>query len=156
MSPRLFLLRAVEPGLALLPGYMISDSARVMLMAIAGQESNWANRAQVGGPARGYWQFEQAAVEAVLSQTSSLAQAVLDTCNIPITDAMTAIQYNDPLACAFARLLLWFDPAPLPMIGNVTAGFDYYQRCWRPGKPDAARWRTIYPTAASTCTAGIL
>ena len=153
MSPRLFLLRVVDPGLSLLPSYMTSDAARIMLMAIATQESNIAARAQVGGPARGYWQFESAGVEGVLKQTPMLAQAVLNTCDVPLTDAFSAIEYNDPVACAFARLMLWFNPAPLPPIADVTGSWNYYCHCWKPGKPDESRWPAAFATAVSTVNA---
>jgi hypothetical protein len=154
MSPHLFLLRAIEPGLSLLPSYMTSDAARVMLMAIAIQESNIAARAQIGrGPARGYWQFEPAGVEAVLKQTPALAQAVLSTCDIPLTDASSAVQYNDPVACAFARLILWFETSPLPAIGDTSGSWHYYCRCWRPGKPDENRWPMAHATAVNTVAA---
>jgi hypothetical protein len=154
MSPRLFLLRVIEPGLSLLPNYMTSDAARVILMAIAIQESNIAARAQIGGPARGYWQFESAGVEAVLKQTPSLAQAVLDTCDIPLTSAAAAIEYNDPVACAFARLMLWYDAAPLPPVSDTAGCYEYYLKNWRPGKPDESRWPTAFATAISTVSAG--
>ena len=36
MSPRNFLMRAVEPGLSLLPGYMVCDQACVLLTAAVG------------------------------------------------------------------------------------------------------------------------
>jgi hypothetical protein len=150
LSPRLFLLRCIEPGLTLLPGYMVSDAARVMLLSIAGQESNWEKRAQVNGPAKGYWQFEPAGVEAVLKQTATIAYGLLETSNVPVTDAFAAIQYNDPLACAFARLLLWFDSSPLPAIGSASEAFEYYVGCWKPGKPDKTRWGPAYSTACST------
>src|SRR5688572_796908 len=46
---------------SLLPPKMESDAAKVMLLAIAFQESGCRYRYQlVGGPARGFWQFEQA------------------------------------------------------------------------------------------------
>ena len=122
-------------------------------MAIAIQETNIAARAQIGGPARGYWQFESAGVEAVLKQTPSLAQAVLDTCDIPLTSAAAAIEYNDPVACAFARLMLWSDPAPLPPVANVAGCYDYYLKNWRPGKPDESRWPAAFETAISTVSA---
>ena len=150
MSPRNFLLRCVEPGLALLPAYMTSDMARVLLMAIAGQESGWSARAQVGGPALGYWQFEQAGVDGVMSVTASLAAAVLSTLDLLRPNAYAALEYNDPLACAFARLLLWSDAAPLPAIGDAAGGWDYYVRNWRPGKPDQTRWGPAYATAVQT------
>ena len=43
----------------LLPAKMDSPQARAMLKAIALQESRFEHRKQIGGPARGFWQFEQ-------------------------------------------------------------------------------------------------
>ena len=156
MSPRLFLLRVVEPGLQLLPGYMVSDAARVMLMAIAGQETNWSARIQANdGPARGYWQFEPGGVAAVLNDPRAApivatAAATMDLAGFP---AYTVIQYNDQMACVFARLLLWSDAAPLPAIGDANGSWNYYSRCWRPGKPDDTRWGPAYSMACSTVSA---
>ncbi len=159
MSPRLFLLRVIEPGLALLPTYMVCNQSRVALMAIAGQESNWAARQQVGGPAVGYWQFEESGITEVIAKQGHLVQVVLGTLDIPILDlpvpaAHAAIQYNDPLACAFARLLLWSDPEPLPAIGDTATCWQYYERLWRPGKPDVTRWAPAYAMAVSTVASG--
>ena len=157
MSPRLFFLRCVEPGLALLPGYMVSDQARVALMAIAGQESNWAARTQGNdGPARGYWQFEPAGVAGVSNDTRTgpLLAATLSTLDLVGSSPYTVIQYNDPLACVVARLLLWSDPAALPAIGDANGCFDYYVRNWKPGKPDQTRWGPAYATACSTVASG--
>src|ERR1044072_5855205 len=139
MSPHLFLLRAVEPGLSLLPGYMTSDCAKIWLMTIAGQENNLIARKQMGGgPATSYWQFEQAGVNAVMKSQAKLAEGLLATCDIDPSEAHAALQYNDAVACAFARLLLWSDPAPLPLASDVAAGYALYLRTWRPGRPDAA------------------
>ena len=156
MSPRNFLLRVVEPGLSLLPGYMVADQARVALMAIAGQESNWAARTQGNdGPARGYWQFEPAGVAGVATHpnTIGLLAATLSTLDLAGTSAYAAIQYNDPLACVIARLLLWSDPEPLPAVGDASTCFDYYVRNWKPGKPDETRWGAAYATACATVAA---
>src|ERR1044072_3822106 len=140
MSPHLFLIRAIEPGLSLLPGYMASDCAKIWLMTIAGQETNLTARKQMGGgPATSYWQFEQAGVDAVLRAQPKLAEAVLATCDIDASEVHAALQYNDSVACAFARLLLWSDPAALPLASNTAAGWNAYLKTWRPGKPDAAR-----------------
>lgn len=156
MSPRLFLLRVVEPGLSLLPGYMVSDQARVALMAIAGQETNWAARTQIGGPARGYWQFEPNGVNAVSAhpKTIGLVASVLSTLDLIGAPIYTVIQYNDPLACVMARLLLWADPDALPSTEDADGCFEYYVRNWKPGKPDDSRWGDIYATACSTVAAG--
>jgi hypothetical protein len=152
MSPRNFMLRVIEPGLALVPGYMACDQSRVLLMAIAGQESNWSARAQSGdGGALGYWQFQQDGVAGVLDGVASGAvlRSIIATLDVPQTSVWSALQYNDPLACAVARLCLWNDPAALPAIGEIDGAWDYYVRNWRPGKPDRSRWDAAYATALS-------
>lgn len=159
MSPHLFLTRAVEPGLSLLPGYMTSDCAKIWLMTIAGQETNLQARAQKVAkgppPALGFWQFEQAGVDAVLRSQAKLAQGILETWDIPVSEAHAALQYNDPVACAFARLLLWSDPAPLPLASDTAAGWNAYLKTWRPGKPDAARWPSAHSVAMTAVCAQI-
>lgn len=157
MSPLNFLLRVVEPGLSLLPGYMVSDQARIALMAIAGQESGWSARAQGNdGPARGYWQFEPAGVAAVAAHpnTMGLLASVLSTLDLVGPSPYSVIQYNDPLACVIARLLLWSDPEALPAIDDADGCWGYYVRNWKPGKPDDTRWSAAYATACSTVAAG--
>src|SRR4051794_10226049 len=65
MSPEHFVGLVLDPGLAFLasvlpsdPAAVSSDRLRVELAAIAGQETGWSARRQVGGPARSYWQME--------------------------------------------------------------------------------------------------
>jgi hypothetical protein len=156
----LFRLLCVEPGLILLPDYMTTNEARVLLLAIAGQESNWAARAQVmidgSEPAAlGYWQFQQDGVAGVATGVVSgpLLQSVTAILNIQ-TDVWAALQYNDPLACVVARLCLWNDPLRLPAVGDAAGAWAYYARNWRPGKPDQTRWGTAYATAVAIVEAG--
>ena len=63
MKPQLFLTSVIRPGLAVLADATAlrvdSPEAEVLLLAIATQESALRHRTQVGGPARGYWQFER-------------------------------------------------------------------------------------------------
>jgi hypothetical protein len=127
---------------------MTSNEARVMLMATAGQETNWDTRCQAGGgPALSYWQFEPIGVDGVMEQEPELSRHVLDACDIPVEDAHVSLQYHDAAACAFARMLLYSDPAQLPQIGAEQEAYDFYLRCWRPGKPDPARWPSVYQTS---------
>ncbi|MFC0669487.1 Arm DNA-binding domain-containing protein [Azotobacter chroococcum] len=58
-----------------------------------------------------------------------------------------ALEHDDILAAAFARLLLWTDPAPLPAVGEVAKSWDLYVRTWRPGKPHRNRWDVCYAQA---------
>lgn len=142
----------------LLPGRFWSRPALWLLLAIAMQESGLAHRSQVGGPARGLWQFEQrGGVAGVLGHEATrlearaicLKRAVAPTAG----DVYLALGHDDLLACAIARLLVYTDPAPLPRMGDTAAAAAYYQRTWRPGAwdrdPDGceARFRRCAVTA---------
>lgn len=129
-----------------------TKEARVMLMAIAGQESNWDARRQYGGPARSYWQFEKGGgVWGVLNHVSTKdkIKAVCDALDIPCDDSTVyeAMAWNSGLSCSMARLLLFTDAAPLPPVGAVQAGWDYYYRNWRPGAPHPEVWPDKYEIA---------
>lgn len=58
-----------------------------------------------------------------------------------------ALEHDDVLAAAFARLLLWTDPFRLPTKSDAAGGWDLYLRTWRPGKPHPARWPARYAAA---------
>lgn len=60
MNYRQALEQVVVPGLELLPAKMDTPKARVMMLAIGMQESRFEHRKQIGGPARGFFQFEEA------------------------------------------------------------------------------------------------
>ncbi|WDW06021.1 hypothetical protein PWE35_09310 [Stenotrophomonas maltophilia] len=146
------LSRVVGPGLALLPSTMDTAKARVLLLAIGLQESRFETRRQIGGPARGYWQFEKGGgVVGVLTHPSTrkyAAEVCRDRGIEPTAAAVyPALERDDLLACAFARLLLFTDPKPIPDIGYVAASWDYYVRNWRPGKPHRSTWDALYAKA---------
>lgn len=127
-----------------------SPEARVMLCAIGLQESRFRHRRQVGGPARGFWQFERGGgVAGVLNHASSRGPtaAVLALRGVKPADAYATLETDDMLACAFARLLLYTDPRPLPAIGDVDGAWDYYIANWRPGKPHRGTWDALYAQA---------
>ncbi len=151
MTPDAFLKTIVNPTLermAVLTGIATSDQARVMLLATAGQESAWQHRLQIGGPARGFWQFEKmGGVAEVIQVTPVQLKAVCGALDIPFDrDTLyEAMAWNDTLACAMARLLLWQDSAPLPALGDEGGGYDFYIRNWRPGAPSRSRWAIVYP-----------
>ena len=75
MKPQLFLTSVIRPGLAVLADASAlrvqSPEAEVLLLAIATQESALRHRTQVGGPARGHWQFERAAASPASSATTA-------------------------------------------------------------------------------------
>lgn len=143
--------RAIAPALALLPAKMTSPAAEILLLSIGLQESALRHRQQIGGPARGYWMFEQDGVRGVLRCPASRDHA-LQVCEArgakPIGAAVhAALEHDDVLAAAFARLLLWTDPAPLPAVGEVGAAWELYLRTWRPGKPRRGTWDQLYALA---------
>lgn len=129
---------AIAPAFALLPAQMSGRRATVMLLTIGLQESDLQYRRQKNGPARGLWQFEKAGgVVGVLNfrTTQSIAAAVcLNQGIAPNAQAVyDSLEGNDVLAAAFARLLLWTDPKPLPALGDVEQAWQLYIRVWRPG-----------------------
>lgn len=152
MTPDLFFSRIVEPTLqymAASPSISVPTSmgARVLTMATAGQESGWAARRQIGGPARSYWQFEKGGgVAEVMQKTPVELKAVCASQDVPYdaTAIFEAMAWNDTLACTMARLLLWQDPNPLPAVGDKEGAWQYYLRNWRPGAPHRASWDGLY------------
>ena len=125
-----------------------SPAARVMLTAIALQESGLSARRQRGGPARGLWQFERGGVAGVLSHASSAvaAKAACKRAGVAANPASVCaeLEFNDVLAAVFARLLLWTDPKPLPVLGDSNGAWAYYLRNWRPGRPHPETWSANY------------
>lgn len=158
MTPKELLTTCVDPALAILgslTAIKVTDEARVLLMAIAGQESDWAARLQHGGPARSFWQFEQGGgVAGVMGSTPKQLQAVCKYLVISYDSAtiFQAMAWNDTLATCMARLLLWTDAAPLPPVGDVQGAWNYYQRNWRPGAPHPEVWPSKYATARGLLT----
>lgn len=151
MTPALFLQNALLPALRLLPAKMDGQAAIAMMVAIALQESRIKHRAQIGGPARGYWQFELGGgVRGVLTHPASKPhiQSVLTALDYdpdsPPDACYKAIEHNDILAAAFARLLLWTLPGRLPVRVDPDDGWSQYIAAWRPGKPHRDTWDAFY------------
>ena len=137
----------------LLPIEMRSREAHAHLLTIGLQESGFLERRQLeGGPARGLWQFERAGGTAgVLSYPSSRPHAleVLRElhyeASVPIVHV--ALEHNDILAAAFARLLLWTLPDRLPRRTQPVVAWKQYLRAWRPGEPRRATWAAYHTRA---------
>lgn len=142
----------------LLPAKLDSTEAKAMLMAIAMQESRWDHRRQIGGPARGFWQFERGGLEGVLRHRASqpLIHAVLDRLDYDhlVGNSYIAIEHNDVLAFAYARCLLWTLPDPLPARSEAAEGWNQYYAAWRPGKPHRATWAKFFNDAWDIATKG--
>jgi len=149
----------INTALLLLPAAMDTTAARVMLAAIGLQESRFTHRFQVvagkpraKGPARGFWQFERGGgCVGVLNHPASrywmFRVCELRNCR-PTPDALwRAIETDDVLAAAAARLLLFTDPRRLPEPGDEAGAWNLYMRVWRPGKPHRRTWGPLYQQA---------
>lgn len=145
----------VPAAMALLPPKMDSPRARALLLAIGLQESKFLHRHQIGGPARGFWQFEQGGgIVGVMKHPKT---------HEPLTTALLRLRYvevigrseelhrivgdNDVVACVCARLLLWSLPDALPDRFAPALAWEMYINGWRPGKPHRDTWNNYYTEA---------
>ena len=167
ISPRDFLRQVIPAGMALLPKACDSPAARAMLIAIALQESRLAHRWQVlqgggKGPARGLLQFEQGTRASrggvwgvYLHKTSaSLLAHVCHARGVALEPGAIwrALETDDVLAVAVARLLLLTDPYPLPELADPRGAWNLYMRTWRPGRPHPSTWDAFHAQArAAVC-----
>ena len=132
-----------------------------MLLAIGLQESGLSERDQleqpdgtskVLGPALGLWQFERVGVRGVMnhSATKGWSQVMCLVRGIKWEDEAIwrHLAIDDEFAAVFARLLLWTDARPLPLINDVEEAWKSYIRNWNPGKPHRDRWTENYAAAA--------
>lgn len=148
---------SINPAMALLPPKMTSDKATVMLLAIGLQESRLTRRAQIGGPAKSFLQFESGGgVKGVMTHSASIApaQSLCQAMAVQFDRSaiFQAMEFNDVLAFGLGRLLLYTDPKALPEIGNAQEAWDLYQRVWRPGKPHRQTWDELYNIAVKVVT----
>jgi hypothetical protein len=151
---------AIEPALAMLPVRMSSSAARANMLAIGLQESRLIHRFQkIGhdpyakGPARGLWQFERGGgVFGVMTHraTKDLAVFVCAERKVPFDSSLihARLEFDDVLAAAFARLLLYTHPKALPgEAATYEESWQYYLSLWRPGKPHRATWNEFHDQA---------
>lgn len=141
---------ALPLALSLLPEAMRAPEAAPMLVAIGWQESRFAARLQVGGPARGFWMFETGGVRAAIGPAAN--RTAFDAAairlgyprSLPVNAIHSAIAHHDVLAAVLARLLLWNVPDALPARGAYDASWAQYLRAWNPGRPRRATWQQAY------------
>lgn len=143
---------AIIPAFALLPENMNSRRAVILMLAIGLQESGFVHRRQIRGPARGFWQFEKGGgVYGVMNhpRSAKYAEAICHDRGVEfeLNAIYQALEHDDVLAAAFARLLLWTDPHVLPAVGDASEAWECYIDNWRPGSPDSARWQRRYAQA---------
>lgn len=143
--------KAIDEAFLLLPNEMNSPNSEFMIYAIGFQESDFVHRRQKNnGPAASFWQFERGGgILGVLNhpKTAGFARKVCEARGVfPTTkDVWNAMLTDDVLGAAFARLLLWSDPRPIPHRSQRQKLWDIYNSVWRPGKPHPDKW-------AESCT----
>lgn len=147
----------VAQVLAILPMAMNTPQARVMLLAIGLQESRLIHRRQIGGPARGLWQFElgtrasRGGVWGVYLHHASTYWLHLlcqeRGCDFEPAAIYARLEHDDVLAAGVARLLLFTDPKRLPAVDDTAGAWDLYLRTWRPGKPHPHTWPDLHRQA---------
>lgn len=147
IAPRTFLVAAILPALDLLPTTMSTAPAQAQMLAIALQESALTERRQLhGGPARSLYQFELGGLAGVLRHPATQGHASRFVQALGYADAtppelLEIMVLDSVLASGMARLNLFWDVHPLPVRSNgPDAGWDYYLRVWRPGKPRPQDW----------------
>lgn len=157
MTPLRLLRTAIIPALSDLSELGIKDTpeAKRFLLAIALQESGLAHRRQVvsgteSGPAASYWQFEKGGgCRGVLTHrsVSELMKRICADYNIEPTEQALweAMRYQDVVAAAAARLLIYTLPDHLPTAAHQ--GWAQYIRAWRPGKPHSDKWAANWAIA---------
>lgn len=142
----------LTPALKLLPGKLDSVAARAELLSIGQQESRFLYRAQIGGPAKSFYQFEEGGgVKGVMTHpaTAGLCMALCADRGVEFDrhTVYLAMEHDDLLATCMARLLLYADSRPLPPIDDAQAGWDCYVRNWRPGQPHRDTWDAFHAKA---------
>lgn len=144
---------AIEPALRLLPEGMGGARAEVMLLAIGLQESGFVQRRPDIGPERGFWRArpDDDMVGIVLRHPFSapLAVAACDARRVPPIEerVFAALEHDDVLAAAFARLLLHSEGERLPPVGEVADAWTLYCRIWRPAQEQRQSWDRSYALA---------
>lgn len=150
---------ALSPALARLSAPLNTGLAKVLLLAIAMQESDLIHRRQLGGgPARGLWQFELGSprkgggIWGVFTHKASREwlQDWCMQCGVLCSPAeiYKAIERDDVFAAGVARLLMWTDPKALPRTRSEAWGM-YAKRLWRPGKPHPDKWPMCWNAAVT-------
>jgi hypothetical protein len=152
MSALPYIAKVVIPAAySMLPFQMRAPESRAMIIAICLQESRFEHRRQIGGPARGFPQFELAGIRGVLNHHATRPHILKVLQELQYDDSpetsYAAIEHNDTLAMAYSRLNLWWHPDKLPGPGEVDRAWNYYIETWRPGKPHEHTWDAFYSRA---------
>lgn len=155
------LILPVHAGLMSEFGIPASVEAACLSLGIKHQESGLGVVRDQGdpnviGPATGMWQFEKnGGVWEILNsrKTGTIAAELCARVGVrPEPDPvwrLFATAAGDELACAFARMLIWVDPAAPPPVAlsSEQVAYDYYLRRWRPGAKRRDAWRQSWRDA---------
>jgi hypothetical protein len=149
-------------ALSLLPAKMDTPEARVLLLAIALQESRCMERRQIRAerPALSFLQFEPGHLSGFAGvfrhlATRDLAQHVCRQLRYEGTDVdqlRRHSEHNDVLAFAVGRLLLWTLPSKLPHVNDREEAWRQYLEAWRPGQPRPETWAAMHEEARTRVT----
>lgn len=157
MTPNRLLKTAILPAFADLEELGIKDSVEAcrFVLAIALQESALRHRRQVvggaeAGPASSFWQFEKGGgCRGVLTHksTEKLMLRICADYNVQASPEglWEGMRYNDIVAAAAARLLVYTLPHALPTTSED--GWKQYLSAWRPGKPHPETWHINWQIA---------
>lgn len=161
MTPDVFNTTILSPGLTWLhsavPAIPLTKSAQVLMLATAGQESNWENVQQTGGPARGAFQQQENDLADIFANVTTNAKAALVCLNLKIEPNATAVYaalLSEPrLQVAMTRLNFWADWHPLPAVNDQAGMWRSYLSAQRPGAPSVERWGVVFPQALTVVEA---
>lgn len=146
--------QAIDDAFEILPAGMGTRTRRILVAATGFQETSYLTRIQYNnGPARSYWQFENgklAAINGVLNHkaTKAMAFAVCKARGVAAERMAVwkAMETDDVLGAAFAAMLIYTDPYPMPTTKDA-AWEMYAERLWRPGKPHPKKWQESWAFA---------
>ena len=132
-------------AMALLPAHLTCAESKAMLIAIAMQSSQFSFRRELMGHDRSFWALgAQTHIKVVAEHelTRGPIAAVCDALcyDTSVFSAYMAVEHNDILACAYARLLLSLVPGKLPSRDQPQLGWDQYLAVWRPSHPRPEPW----------------
>jgi hypothetical protein len=162
LDPDPAVINALRVANTLLPAWMHSSDADALSVTIALQESRCTTRRQLIvkdgklqplGPAKGIHQGELGGglCAGVPSHhaTAAHAASVLAARGVANNPRAiwNALEHDDVLSFALARLLLFTDPAKIPSLCDVDGAWRYYLRTWRPGKPHFHTWGECHNAA---------
>lgn len=151
----LYVRYIIPAAYSVLPEPMNSPQATAMLLSIGLQESRFLHRRQIGGPARGVFQFERGGgIKGVMTHQQTrgpLATALTELRYAGVLGSAVelhkVVEHNDVVACVFARLLLYTVPLALPTRDEPGLGWSQYIDGWRPGKPHRETWTNFFTEA---------